>query len=332
MATIVDVARAANVSTTTVSHVINRTRHVHPETAQAVNDAIEALGYIPNSLARALAGASYRTIGIAISALNNHYFHETLHWLDKECTDNDVMMIYADHHDEAERELHVVQALHQRRVDGILLASAGASEEALAYLKKHRIPTVLIDRLSTQEFDQVGVENTKSTEELTEHLLAHGHTRIAYLVGKPYISTTAERLQGFYAAYEKRGLTVDSSLLFYGESDTQVGRTVTEQILAMNPRPTAILSSNNLMTIGVMQAIRAANISVPEDMALAGFDDFDWADLFEPRLSLIAQPIEKIGVKAVQLLLERIKNPDAPYQTIQIAPEIKIRHSCGCGK
>lgn len=332
MATIVDVARAAKVSTSTVSHVINGTRHVHPKTAKAVQDAIDALGYIPNSLARALAGASYQTIGVAISALNNHYFHETLHWLDKECTEHGVMMIYADHHDEADRELHVIQALHQRRVDGILLASAGTSEATLDYLKKHRIPTVLIDRLSTQEFDQVGVENTQATQAMTEHLIEHGHRNIAYLVGKPHISTTDERLAGFYAAHKKHGLKVNANYLICGESNSVVARQVTEQLLSMNPRPSVIFSSNNLMTIGVMQALRAAHVKVPEEMALAGFDDFDWADLFEPRLSLIAQPIEQIGVKAVQLLLERIKYPDAPYQTIQFAPDIKIRHSCGCSE
>lgn len=330
MATIIDVAKAAKVSTSTVSHVINGTRHVHPKTAKAVRDAIDALNYTPNNIARALAGAASKTIGVAISALNNHYFHETLHALDKECTQHDIMMLYADHHDEADRELKVIQALHQRRVDGVLLASAGMSQASLDYLKKYRIPTVLIDRLTTQGFDQVGVENTKAMQTMTTHLLDHGHQRIVYLIGKPHISTTAERLAGFKAAYAERGMTPEPGLLICGESDTNTAQDITKQVLEMNPRPTAILSSNNLMTIGVMQALRAANIRVPEDMVLAGFDDFDWADLFEPRLSLISQPIEKIGVTAVQLLLRRIANPTATYQTIQIEPQIKIRHSCGC--
>ena len=330
MATIVDVARAAKVSTSTVSHVINGTRHVHPDTAQAVHDAIDALGYIPNSIARALAGVSYQTIGVAISALHNNYFQQTLHAIDKECTQHSVMMIYADHHDEAKRELQVIQALHERRVDGIILASAANNQLTLDYLKKHKIPTVLVDRLSTDAFDQVGTENKQAMCNLTQHLIEHGHKNIAYLAGKDHLSTSAERLAGFHEAFAIKGLSHNRELMFHGKSDTEVARLVTEQILATHPRPTAILSSNNLMTIGVMQTLRAHNINVPEQMALAGFDDFDWADLFEPRLSLIAQPIEQIGVTAVRLLLKRIKNADIPYQTIQIAPEIKIRRSCGC--
>lgn len=332
MTTIIDVAKKANVSTTTVSHVINGTRPVHPKTEKAVREAIEALGYIPNALARALTGAKQQIIGVMISALNNHYFHQTLHWIDKTCHKHQLMTIYADHQDSPEHELHLVQSLHQRRVDGILLAPSGHSKKTLSYLKKHRIPTVLLDRFSGDAFDGVGTENQLATQQLVEHLFSHGYQRIAYLKGRPHVSTTKERLNGFMQAHQQRGVIVDNNLILAGHASRDIAYQQVSQLLidCKTALPEAIFAGNNLMTIGALKALREHHIRIPDEIALVGFDDFDWAALFEPRLTLIAQPIQAIGEQAVALLLNRIENPDSKCQIEQIAPQLKIRQSCGC--
>jgi len=326
-----DVARQARVSTSTVSHVLNGTRKVSVKTVEAVQRAVRDLGYIPNTLARSLARSRSHTIGVAISALSNHYFSETVHAIETECARHGIMMLFVDTHDDPDQELRVVQALHHRRVDGILLApSSDPQQAALKYLTGNAIPSVLVDRMAVEGFDQVGVENRQSTGELVDHLVHHGHRRIGMIAGHRGLSTTEERIEGYRMALDRAGLTWDRQLLVDGESNSESARVATATLLQLETPPTAILAANNLMTIGAMHALRDANIAVPEQMALVGFDDFDWADFFLPRLSVVAQPVQSLGARAVQLLLQRIEDPDGERLTEQLAPTLRIRNSCGC--
>jgi len=326
-----DVARRARVSTSTVSHVLNGTRKVSPETLEAVQQAVRELGYIPNTLARSLARSRTNTIGVAISALSNHYFSETVHAIETECARHGIMMLFVDTHDDPEQELRVVKALHHRRVDGILLApSSDPAQAALAYLQSNAIPTVLVDRLAAEGFDQVGVENRESTRALVAHLIEHGHRRIAMIAGHRGLSTTEERIEGYRQALGDAGLAFDERLLVNGESNSESARLVASALLALSTPPSAMMAANNLMTIGAMHALRDAKIAVPEQMALVGFDDFDWADFFLPRLSVIAQPVQALGERAVQLLLQRIDHPDGTRRSERLAATLRIRNSCGC--
>nr|WP_186354665.1 MULTISPECIES: LacI family DNA-binding transcriptional regulator [Pseudomonas] len=324
-----DVASRAGVSTSTVSHVLNGTRKVSPATVQAVQRAIQALGYIPNTLARSLARSSTNTIGVAISALSNHYFSETVQAIETECVRHGYMMLFADPHDDPEQELRVVTALHHRRVDGILLAPSTGSS-ALEYLQANEMPTVLVDRMMSEQFDQVGVENTQSTQALVAHLIEHGHRRIGFIAGREGLSTTDERVAGYRAALQAAGLVFDPQLLVNGGSNSEPARQATAQLLALPVPPTAIMAGNNLMTLGAMHALRDARIEVPGQMGLVGFDDFDWADFFVPRLTLIAQPVKELGARAVHMLLQRMATPGAPTQSVRLAPSLQRRDSCGC--
>jgi LacI family transcriptional regulator len=330
-----DVAKIAKVSTSTVSHVLNGTRKVSPATVKAVEQAVQALGYIPNTLARSLARSTTNTIGVAISSLSNHYFSETVHAIETECAKHGIMMLFVDTHDDPEQELRVVRALHHRRVDGVLLAPSMAPPEnsqhrALDYLRSNEIPTVLVDRLVPKDFDQVGVENKQSSQALISHLIEHGHRRIGLIAGRQGFSTTDERVEGYRAALDAAGLPFDQALVVNGESSSEPARVVTCQLLALASPPTAIMAANNMMTIGAMHALRDAGLAVPEQMALVGFDDFAWADFFVPRLTVIAQPVQALGAQAVRLLLERIESPEGTRQTLQLAPTLKVRNSCGC--
>ncbi|WP_287991508.1 LacI family DNA-binding transcriptional regulator [Acidiphilium sp.] len=326
-----DVAHRAGVSVSTVSHVINGTRKVRPATVEAVRDAIRKTGYVPNSLAQALAGASTKTIGVAISALTNHYFAETVRVIESECARRGLMIFLADTHDDPDQELRVIKALHQRRVDGIILApTAGTDRRALDYLKGKGIPSVLVDRIVRGEFDQVGVENTVACRELISHLIGHGHRRIGFVAGAPGISTSIERLEGYRDALHQASIPFDPALVCCGESANEPARRAVRELLRLDPRPTAIVASNNLMMIGAMHALRDAGIEVPAGMALVGFDDFDWAELFNPRLTVLAQPLEDIAMKAVELLTRRIARPDDQFEIVRLTPELRIRNSCGC--
>lgn len=326
-----DVARAAQVSVSTVSHVINGTRKVHSETRQKVEQAIAALGYIPNSLARSLARSATSTIGVAIPALSNHYFAETVQAIDTECSKHGLMMMLTDTHDDPEQELRVIQSLHQRRVDGILFAPSSDPEGlALKYLKANQIPTVLVDRLHGVDFDKVGVENVQSTAKMISHLIELGHRRIGFLSGTPASSTSPERLEGYRLALERAGIEFDDALVECGFSSIQPAQLATKRLLNLKTPPTAIMASNNLMIIGAMHTLRDHHVDVPRDIALVGFDDFDWAGFFNPRLTVVRQPLEQQGRLAVQLLIQRIQAPERAYEIHRLTPKLMIRDSCGC--
>ncbi|MFZ4877650.1 LacI family DNA-binding transcriptional regulator [Janthinobacterium sp. Mn2066] len=332
MATMEDVARKADVSLSTVSHVINGTRKVSPKTVAAVNAAMEQIGYVPNMLARALAGSSSGTIGVAISAFTNHYFSETVRAIEAACTRHGLMMLFSDTHDDPAQELKVVQNLHQRRVDGIVLAPSGDPDNlALNYLSTNKIASVLVDRMSPLPFDQVGVENVEATAQLVGHLIeVHGHRRIGFIAGAAGLSTTNERVEGYRLALERAGISFDPALVRPGDSNLARSGAATRELLALAQRPSAIVAGNNLMTIGTMHALRDAHIAVPQEVALAGFDDFDWADYFNPRLTVMAQPLEELGSMAVDLLIERIANPGREQHVTRLAPTLRVRNSCGC--
>ncbi len=331
MPTMNDVALAAKVSTATVSHVLNGTRVVHPDTVRAVEAAIAKVGYTPNILARSLARSASSTIGVAIAAVSNHYFSGTVHAIEAECSRLGLAMLFVDTHDDPAQELRAVKTLHQRRVDGILFApTADPEQRALKYLQDANVPTVLVDRLMSTDFDQVGVENVASTAQMVAHLVGHGHRRIGFVSGAPELSTSMERLQGYRDALAQAGLPWDASLVREGQSTIGPAREAVKALLALPEPPTAIVSANNLMTIGVVSAIREAGLDIPDAVAVVGFDDFDWAEYFEPRLTVMAQPVQDIGLRAMKLLNKRIKTPDGPRQTVRLAPTFMVRRSCGC--
>jgi len=332
MATIVDVARRAGVSASTVSHVVNGTRPVRPETSRLVEEAIAATGYSPNSIARSLARQATNSVGIAISAISNPYFSDMICAIESECARLGLMVFLSDTQDDPDQELRVVQALHQRRADGIILAASAAPERALKYLEEAGTPCVLVDRLAARRFDQVGLHNRRAMALLVEHLIGHGHRRIGMIAGHPGFATTLERVDGFHSVLRRHGIAADPALLSGGSGSVAAAATATSRLLGLVARPTAIVAGNNLATIGAMRAIRAAGLRVPADIALVGFDDFEWADCFEPRLTVVAQPCVELGRRAAALLIERIRNADAPRRTIRLQPTLVVRTSCGCAE
>ena len=330
MASIADVARVAGVSVSTVSHVINGTRRVMPQTASLVRAAIKDVGFSPNALARSLKTASSRSVGIAISAISNPYFSDIICAIQSECARLQMEVFLSDTEDDPARELHVVTALHQRRVDGLILApSADPQQRALGYLRDARLPCVLVDRMPAADFDQVGVNNREAMRALVEHVAARGHRRIGYIAGNPGFETTLERIDGYSDALRAAGCVSDHRYVVTGNATTKSAAAAAEALLSLNEPPTALVAGNNLATIGIMSAIRARGLRVPQDISVVGFDDFEWADFFEPRLTLVAQPCAEIGRRAAELLIRRIADPAGDRETIRLDAAIVERDSCG---
>jgi LacI family transcriptional regulator, galactose operon repressor len=325
-----DVARRAQVSVTTVSHVLNDTRFVSPATREAVLAAVRETGYVPNTIARSLVMSKTDTIGLALSSISNPYFGELAHHLQAEAERRGYSILIADTRDDPERELKVARDLHERRADGVILAASAAPAQTLEYLAQRKVPVVLVDRMIGGGLDEVGTENLEATSHLVEHLASRGHRRIAMVSGLAGLATTEERVAGYRLGLDRAGLPYDDELLRGGASDAEPARGATAQLLQMPDPPTALIVANNQMTIGAMRALREAGLSVPTDMALVAFDDFDWADLFEPRLTTIAQPHQELAAHAVDLIVTRIAEPEQPARSLRVTPTLIHRNSCGC--
>ncbi|MFI8068453.1 LacI family DNA-binding transcriptional regulator [Streptomyces sp. NPDC086033] len=363
MPTMADVARSAGVSVATVSHVLNGTRPVLPHTRQAVLDAVDELGYTPNTLARSLVTSRTRSIGLAVSAISNPYFTEILQGVEAGALEHGYSLLIADPHDDPDHECKVVQLLHERRVDGMIVAPSADPRELVSYLGRHRVPTVFLDRVidgvidgvtgtvggavggvtegvvggavedpagGPQRFDQVCAENTGPMARLVTHLAGLGHRRIGLVAGRPGLSTTAERITGYRQGLTTARLPYDDDLVVHGDSESAGAERATAALLSLAAPPTALVTANNAMTIGALRALRDRGLSVPDDLALCCFDDFAWADLFSPRLTAIAQPSREIGAQAVRVLLERLAAPDRPARTVRLDCTFVHRTSCGC--
>lgn len=329
--TMAEVAREAGVSTTTVSHVINGTRQVNAGTTQRVYAAIERTGYRPNSIARALAGARTQSIGLAISGISNPYFMGVIAAIEAGAANANHTILLGDTHDEPTKERQMVEELVLRKVDGVILApSSGAQFNALEYLARESVPTVLVDRFLPIEIDQVGTENEAPATHLVEHLIELGHRRIGFVAGLQGLNTTTERISGYRHALEQADIPVDDALVAYGASQHEPARAATHRLFDLGNPPTALVAGNNAMAIGVLHALRDRRLDIPNDIALVAFDDFEWSDLFHPRLTVIAQPTAEIGAEAVRLLLARLREPERPVEQIRLQPTFVNRESCGC--
>ncbi|MDQ4118560.1 MAG: LacI family transcriptional regulator [Actinomycetota bacterium] len=327
--TMAEVARLAGVSTATVSHVLNGTRRVSAATRQAVLDAVAAVDYAPNTAARSLATARTTTIALALSAISNPYFGELLGGVENEAAAAGYTLLVVDPHEDPAYEGTVVRRL-RNRVDGVLLAPSADPGATLTELTALRVPTVLVDRLVGGVHDQVGTENVEPVAELVAHLVARGHARIGLISGHPGLTTTDERIEGYRLGLGRAGLPVEPELIADGDSESVPARAAIGRLLAMDRPPTAVISANNAMTIGVVQELHERGLRVPEDIALVAFDDFPWADAFRPRLTVIAQPFAEIGREAVRMLLRRMGDPDAEPRTVRLPARFVHRESCGC--
>lgn len=325
------VAKAAKVSVSTVSHVINGTRPVAPDTRAAVLAAMDELGFTHKPVARSLAAGSTVTIGLAMSWVSSMYGQELVAGIEAESHRQGMQLLLSDTRDNGDREQRVVANLLAHHVGGMLIApTPDWQDSTLRFLQEHSVPYVVVDRLQDMRVDQVGVENETASTAVVEHLLQIGHRRVGIISGRAGLATTRERLEGYRVAHRRRGLRIDPRYVVDGNSTEQGGRRAMTALLAAKPAPTGVFIANDVMTMGGLRALQEAGLEIPRDMAVVCFDDLPWGDVFSPRLTAIAQPSFAIGARAVQLLVRRIADPHAPAQTLRLAGEITHRDSCGC--
>lgn len=334
MPTMADVARVAGVSPTTVSHVLNGTRTVAPETEALVRQAVLTTRYRHNLAARAVATKSTKTIGLAISTITNPGFAELVRGIEREMRAQDYTLILADTAEDPAVERAVINDLLDRRVSALIVSPLEGDpglDGTLNELIENGTPVVFLDRRSHLPVDQVFSECVDSTHALTSHLVDRGHQRIAYLCGKMTTMSARDRLEGYESAIRQSGVVSDPQMILAGESDTEIARKVVlDYFTSTATRATGLVVSNNQMTLGALRGLREAGLRVPEDVALVCYDDFEWADLASPQISATAQDHSALARHVVELTLSRLGNPALPPRTVVVPTTFQHRESCGC--
>lgn len=328
MPTMREVAQQAGVSDATVSHVINNTRFVMPETRDRVLAAMSSLNYRPNALARSLRQGKTNTIGLILPDSANPFFAEISRSIEDEAFRLGYSVILCNTERDLKREHFYVDVLSKKQVDGMIFIAAGDQVDSLNFLLGEGIPVVLIDRdLPSREVDAVLSDNQKGGYLATRHLIDLGHTRIACIAGPSNITPSSERIIGYHMALEESDLPYDEELVLCGDYHPESGMQITKEFLAQDPRPTAIFALNDLMALGALRAAAESGCSVPEDLAIVGFDDIELACYTNPPLTTISQPKEETGIQAVNLLAGRISDKTLPPRRIVLQPQLIIRGS-----
>ena len=334
MATIKDVARVAGVSIATVSATLNGTARVSEKRSQRVWDAIRDVGYTPHGIARSLRLGHTRSIGLVVGDISNPFFTSLAKAVEASASAAGYMVILANSDDDPEKELNLIRLLLEQRVAGILLAPAGHDPKYLATLSEIvRIPLVLVDRLLPgTPYDAVVVDNQGAARMVTDYLIRLRHRRIGIVIGRQHLWTTEQRVRGYRDSLRAAGLRENLDLEQIADSRLEAAYSVTQRLLSMPDPPTAIFAANNLMMLGALEAILDMEFDCPGRISLAGVDDFSWSSAIRPRLTTVSQPIEEMGLRAVEQLLDRVSKRSAvkrsPSKVITLEPRFIIRDSC----
>jgi LacI family transcriptional regulator len=330
--TIKDVARVSGVSPMTVSRVINDSERVSPETRRRVEEAISELGYVPSRLARALSRRRTATLAVIVPDVANPFFTMILRAAEEVASRAGYRVILCDTRADRAVERDVVEELIAHRVEGILIAPVSdRSRPHLRRLARFGVPFVLVDRtVPDVDGDVVLGDSTTGARRLVEHLIALGHRRIALIVESDEVSTARDRRRGYEAALQAAQIPLDPALIAEASVDPGGGSEGMRRLLELEDRPTAVFTVNNLVALGAIEAVRAAGLEVPDDVALVCFDDIEYASRLYPFLTAMEQPAETFGTLATQLLLERIDGRGPERRRVVVLPaDFIIRKSCG---
>lgn len=327
-ARIEDVARQAGVSTATVSRVLSGKPYVSDAVRQRVLGAIRDLNYHPSRVARSLRVQRSSIIGLIISDIQNPFFTSVVRAVEDVAQQRGYSVILCNSDEDVEKELTYIQLMLAEQVSGLIVSPTASNNEVYRRLVEQRVPVVAIDRcVDGVPMDMVMGDNVCAAEKIVSHLIENGYQRIGAVLGTPEASTGAERYQGYINALTAHGMSLQPELVRSGPPRSSNGYELTLELLTLPTPPDALFTGNNLLTIGALQAIYELGLRIPDDIAVAGFDELDWMFLVRPALTVMMQPTYEMGRQAAELLLARIDEPTRPPQQIVLQPTIKIRES-----
>lgn len=328
-ATIRDVAAAAGVSRATAARAMNGYGYVGDEAAERVRAAAETLGYRGNRIAQALRQGQMPIIGLVPGDIQNPFFARIAHDIDVDLRHSRHSLLIAASEEDVAQEREILNNLCALNVRGLIVAPASeADNHHLARLVQEGVPLVLIDReLKDVPCDSITVDNEGGAREAVGYLIANGHRRIAVIHDDSRIVTARERLAGYLRALKDADLPVEQRLMAVSQSTVEYAIDATIRLFSQENRPTALFTVDSLMTKGALLALRSMGLSIPHDVSLVGFDDFDLATFTDPQITVVSQPVGQIGPLAVKLILDRISGADTPPQHVRFPTRLIVRGS-----
>ncbi|WP_243546166.1 substrate-binding domain-containing protein [Pseudodesulfovibrio tunisiensis] len=333
MSTIKDVAGLAGVSTSTVSHVLNKTRFVRDDTRKRVEQAMRKLDYRPSSIARSLKVKRTGTVGMLVTTSTNPFYAEVVQGVERRCYERGYTLFLCNTEGDAQRMKANLEALEEKRVDGLLLLCSETNEEVFRLFEARRtMPIVVTDwGPITGNMDRIHDNSRLGGYLATKHLIAMGHVRIGCISGPRDKLLAMERVEGFRQAMAEADLPIRSEWIIEGHFDCESGVQAMRHLHELDERPDALFVGNDMMAFGVINEARRLGLNIPDDLSLVGYDDIHMARYMSPALTTIHQPTSKLGALAVDTLLDRLDSKRTEAKVIRIEPSLVIRESVRAG-
>jgi len=327
--TIREVANLAQVSLGTVSNVLNNPLVVAPATRKRVLDAIDSTRFVRNTAAHQLRVGKSRTIGVVLLDIANPFFTEIVRGAEHVLREQDYALMLCSTDESAKREQRYFRVLEEHRVDGILVCPVDSDLESAVALVASGIPTVLLDRDgSSHGLCSAAVDDIRGAELAADHLFELGHQAIALVNGPATIRQCIDRKEGARRSVQRaRCRSASLQEIVVGALTIDQGEAAVVALLAVEPRPSAVMCANDLLAFGVLRGLAAAGVAVPKEMAVVGYDDVVFASMLSPSLSSVRQPKYELGVAAAELLLEEVTGAPHEHRAIRFEPELVVRAS-----
>ncbi len=325
--TIKDIAEKAKVSTATVSRALYNGGYVKEDTRRKILKVAEELGYKKHKERKA-SKTKTNVVGVIVSDITNPFFTQVVRGIEDVLNPVGYSLLLCNADENVEKETSYLKVLMNKKVDGVILTSAGGDHKTIKEIVRRGMPVVLIDRLvDGLDTDGVIIDNVSGAYDATSHLISEGYRKIGIITGPLEIMTAKERFEGYTKALQDAGIEFDENLVENGGYTQKGGYTAAKQ-LAERAHPDAIFIANNVMTTGALLALKELKIKIPEEVGIVGFDDLEWAPLMDPPLTTISQPIYTIGSIAAQLLLRKLSGAaKIKKEVVVLKPRLVIRKS-----
>jgi len=321
--TIKDIAKQAGVSHSTVSRALRGSSLISDDTTSLIKQTASDLGYLPSAAARSLKTNRSQALGVIVSNIDDPYFSEILQGIEEVAQSHSYSLFMAASQRDSQREQTIVQAMRERRVDGVIICSTAFSDEQSQQLSKYGIPIVVVNNQAAEDYRySIYHDDVYGSRQLTRHLIQLGHRKIAYLGNSHSGRTTQDRLAGFRQEMESAGLSIPANFLYeIPGSELQNTVSAVQHFLDSADYPTALVCFNDMMAIGVLKNLQQRGVRVPEEFSITGFDNIVFSNYTNPPLTTFDQPKRFIGQKAAELILSLLASTSAvnvPEQKIQI--------------
>ncbi|GGF29117.1 NTD biosynthesis operon regulator NtdR [Halobacillus andaensis] len=329
MPTISDVAKLSGLSKATVSRVINNHPYIAKEKRERVEQAMKELGYVPNPSARRLRGSLTNTIGVIVPRIVNPFFSYLVHSIEQSAYKNNYQVLMFQSNEKKDKELYFLNLLKNRQVDGLIMTSIENDWDVIQPYTEFGPIVLCNEYLTHSKAPIVRLDQAKAAYIGTKHLIDKGHTKIGYCTGGLFAEDgkDKDRNHGYQQALSEAGLSIHTNWIFINKHTIDDGKKVMRQMLAMDDRPTAIFTGSDEIAAGVIMEAKENGVRVPEDLAVIGFDDQPVAEIIEPKLTTIRQPVDELGEKSVEQLIASMNSKETVLKNIELPVELLVRKS-----